>query len=223
MTTHKTRARARRDEQNRQTLMWVVGTVVFAVLIVGGLVVANAMQGSGPLTFSQTNGHTWGKDSAPVTVEEYADFQCPVCGRAEQTLQQLAATYIDTGKAKVVFHHFAFIGSESTAAAQAAECAGDQGKFFEYAAYLFAHQAGENQGAFANANLKQFAMALNLDRTQFEACFDSGKYADAVKMDTSDGQRRGVKATPTFFFNGKKVEGLLPNNQFAALLENPAH
>lgn len=222
MTTHRTRASARREEQNRQTLMWVVGTVVFAVLIVGGLVVANAMQGSGPLTFSQTNGHTWGKDSAPVTVEVYADFQCPVCGRAEQTLQQLAPAYIDTGKAKVVYHHFAFIGPESTAAAQAAECAGDQGKFIEYGAYLFAHQAGENQGAFANANLKQFATALKLDRTQFDACFDGGKYADAVKTDTSDGQRRGVKATPTFFFNGKKVEGLLPNNQFAALLENPA-
>jgi protein-disulfide isomerase len=135
-------------------------------------------------------------------------------------LHQLAPKYIDTGKAKVVYRQFAQIGPESQWAAQASECAGEQNKFWAYADYLFTHQAGENQGAFSQNNLKGFAGLVGLDTNAFNTCFDSGKYTDVVTQETNEGRQRGVKATPTFFFNGQRVEGVLPVDQFAAMIDS---
>lgn len=133
-------------------------------------------------------------------------------------LRQLAPAYIDTGKAKVIYRHFAFIGNESQWAANAAECAGEQNKFWAYADYLFEHQAGENRGAFARDNLKRFAVELKLDSAAFNACFDSNKYDAVVKQETSAGQQRGVRATPSFFIQGQFIEGLLSPEQIAAYI-----
>ena len=100
------------------------------------------------------SGNVFGKAEAPITVTEYADFQCPACGQlARQTLPIIEEEYIKTGKVKWVFNHFAFLGDESIRAAEASECASDQGKFWEYANTLFANQAGENQGAFRDEKL----------------------------------------------------------------------
>jgi protein-disulfide isomerase len=134
-------------------------------------------------------------------------------------LHQLAEQYMDKGKAKVVYMHFAFIGDESQWAAQASECANEQNQFWPYANYVFAHQTGENVGAFSRNNLKQFAVAVGLDATAFNACFDGGQYDTLVRRDTALGRQRGVNATPTFFINGKKTEGLLSAGQMAALID----
>ena len=134
-------------------------------------------------------------------------------------LHQLAPQYIDTGKVRIVYRHFVFIGTESEWAAQAAECANDQDKFWAYANYLFTRQAGENRGAFAKNNLKQFAAAAELDMPKFNACFDANKYADLVKQQTNEGRTRGVRATPSFFINGQFVEGLPTKDQFAGFFE----
>jgi protein-disulfide isomerase len=167
-----------------------------------------------------SSGRVWGSASAPVNIEIFSDFQCPVCARADGVLQQIAPQYFDSGKAKVTYRHFSFIGTESDWAAQAAECAGEQDKFWQYGNYLFTHQAGENQGAFARANLKQFAGAVGLDTTAFNACFDSGRTAAAVKQDTNEGTRRGVNSTPTFFINGRMNVGLIPADQLGALIDS---
>jgi protein-disulfide isomerase len=135
-------------------------------------------------------------------------------------LHQLAPTYIDTGKAKVVFRQFAFIGDESQWAAQASECANAQNKFWVFADYVFSHQAGENKGAFSIDNLKGFAKQVGLDTNAFNACLDSGKYQAVVQQETTEGQQRGVRATPTFFVNGQRLEGLLPVNQFASMIDS---
>lgn len=134
-------------------------------------------------------------------------------------LQQLVPKYIDTGKAKVIYRNFIFIGTESEWAAQAAQCAGDQNKFWAYADSLFAHQAGENTGAFSRDNLKKIAAQVGLDASTFNACFDSGKYAAQVDQETSEGQQRGVQATPTFFINGQRYEGVLSFDQLASLID----
>ncbi|MCL4487703.1 MAG: DsbA family protein [Chloroflexi bacterium] len=131
-------------------------------------------------------------------------------------LQQLAPQYIQTGKAKIIYHNFPIIGPESVSAAEAAECAADQGKFWAYANDLFAHQGGENSGAFSNANLKAFAAQLGLNPQTFGTCFDGGKYAALVQQQLQQGQQRGVQATPTFFINGQKFEGVLSYNQLVA-------
>lgn len=197
----------------------IVGLGLAALLVVGVLVAVNSNISGSSVTPSVSSGHVWGQAGARVTIEEFADFQCPVCARAEATLRALAPKYIDTGQVQIVYRHFAFIGVESERAAQAAECAGDQNKFWEYADYLFTHQAGENVGAFAVGNLKLFATRVGLDASAFNACFDSGKYLSRVRDDTSEGRRRGVRATPTFFVNGRFIEGLLSPDQFAAVLD----
>ncbi len=135
-------------------------------------------------------------------------------------LQQIAPKYIDTGKAKVVYHYMTFIGPESQWAAEAAECANDQNKFWQYADYVLQHQAGENAGAFSKDNLKGFASKVGLDTATFNACFDSGKYTQQVKNESAQGQARGVRATPTFFVNNQKFEGLLSAQQFGQLIDS---
>jgi len=94
---------------------------------------------------------------------EYADFQCPFCGKFfKETEETLIKDYVDAGKVRFVYRDFAFLGKESLKAAEAARCAGDQGKFWEYHDYLYNHQNGENQGAFSNLYLKSFAGELKL-------------------------------------------------------------
>lgn len=139
-------------------------------------------------------------------------------------LHQLAPNYIDTGKAKVVFKQFAFIGQESIDAAEASECANEQGQFWPYADYLLTHQAGENAGAFKVDNLKVFGTKIaGIDSAKFNSCVDSRKYKDAVQQETDEGRRRGVSATPTFFVNNQKIEGLLPATQFGQLIDSLSH
>jgi protein-disulfide isomerase len=212
----RTRARARKDDSR-----WLIGSVAIAAVMVAGLAFIQLFLNTQPAAAPTiSSGRVWGQTSAPVSIEIFSDFQCPVCARAENMLHQIAAKYLDTGKVKVIYRHFAFIGAESEWAAQAAECAGEQGQFWQYGNFLFTHQAGENQGAFARSNLKQFATQIGLDGNAFDACLDSGKYAASVKQDTDEGTRRGVRSTPTFFVNGKMYVGYMPADQFSALLES---
>ena len=127
--------------------------------------------------------------------------------------------YIVTGKVRLEFHHLAFIGPESLAASEAAECAAEQGAFWAYHDMLFTHQAGENRGAFNNLRLKSFAEQIGLDTEQFNACLDSERYREEVIAETQAAQTRGVRATPTFFINGQKIEGALPFEQFQSIIE----
>jgi protein-disulfide isomerase len=118
-----------------------------------------------------------GDPNAPVTIVEYADFQCPFCEKVFQSvLPQIKTKYIASGKANFVFQDFAFLGPESTRAAEAAKCAGAQGKFWDYHDTLYQSQNGENQGAFADPKLKGFAKTLGLDITQFNTCLTTKKY-----------------------------------------------
>lgn len=114
--------------------------------------------------------------------------------------------------------HFAFLGDESVWAAEASECADEQGKFWEYHDLLFNRQAGENQGAFNKDNLKQFAATLGLDATQFNACVDTGKYTDVVKQEVAFAQQLGVQSTPTFALNGQPIVGGQPFETFQQII-----
>ena len=218
----KTMARKSRAQKKNNSSMWIVGGIVAAAVVVLALVFINLNATSKPQAApSALNaGRVLGKADAPVTIDLYSDFQCPVCRRADMTIRSLAARYIDTGKAKVVYHNFAFIGQESEWAAQAAECANDQGKFWEYASYVFDNQTGENVGAFSQANLKKFASDVKLDTTAFNACFDSGKYANLIQQEKAEAQARNIRATPSFYINGQFIEGLLPIETFAATIDS---
>ncbi len=164
--------------------------------------------------------HFRGSPDAPVVMVEFADFQCPYCGHfALDSEPRITAAYIDSGRVRFGYQHFAFLGPESGWAAEASECADEQGAFWEYHDLLFRRQAGENQGAFSKDNLKALAGELTLDRAAFDDCLDSGKYAELVQSETQAAQSIGVRSTPTFVINGQPVLGAQPFSVFQQYFE----
>ena len=148
-----------------------------------------------------------GDETAPVVVVEYGDFQCPACQRFFQTTaEQLKTEYVQTGQVRFVFRQFAFLGDESQWAAEASECANEQGRFWEYYDKLYQEQNGENVGIFNRDNLKRFATGLRFDTAEFNQCLDSGRYTEKVQQETLEGQQSGVRGTPTVFVDGQYLE-----------------
>ena len=160
-----------------------------------------------------------GDAKAKVTLIMYEDFQCPWCGRfEEESGQAIRNTYVKDGKVQVVYRDFPFLGEyvkpyikiddESINTAQAARCAEEQGKFWEYHDYIFGHQNGENEGSFSRTNLKSFAQTLGLDKSTFSECLDSNKYDKAVADSKTEGTNAGVEGTPKGFIlkDGKIVD-----------------
>ncbi len=157
-----------------------------------------------------------GNQDAPVTVVEFADFQCPFCGRfSADAFPQIKEKYISTGKVKFVYRDYPLpFHPIAQPAAEAGACANEQGKFWEYHDYIFAHQAD-----LSVPNLKAWAQGVELDAARFNNCFDSHKYSAEVKKDTADGQKAGVSGTPSTFINGRLVVGAVPFEQFQSVIE----
>ena len=207
-------ARRRAAEQRRiSPVAWLTGgAVVLALLVVAVLFLANQHAPTPDLIPPGTNspvaladGKTLGASGAPVTIDLWADFQCPYCAMfSEQTEPQLVSSYVATGKAKLVFHDFAFIGQESIDAAVAATCAEQQGKFWPYHDYLYANQgAVENQGTFSSARLLQIATTIGLDQATFSACTSNSATVQQVNQEHQEGIGAGVTGTPTIFINSQ--------------------
>lgn len=170
---------------------------------------------------------TLGNEKAKVAVVVYEDFQCPFCGaisgllKADSPLIQAlkqrdpnwdpfmptVMEYVENGDVLFVYRDFAFLGPESFQASEAARCAEDQGKFWEYHDYLYSHQDGENEGTFSDTNLKSFAKTLGLDTSAFDKCLDENKYEQAVLDAKNEASSAGVTGTPKGFIlkNGKVV------------------
>lgn len=156
-----------------------------------------------------------GDENAPVTIIEFSDFQCPYCKKGYETMELVKKDYIDSGKVKLVFRDFPLsFHPEAESAALAAECAYEQGKFWEYHSLLF-----ENQAELSKENYKNWAQDLGLDTVKFNDCFDSKKYLDEVQADLADGQKYGVSGTPAFFVNGKLISGAQPYEVFKFEIE----
>jgi protein-disulfide isomerase len=134
-------------------------------------------------------------------------------------LRQIDDQYVRAGTVRVGYVHFAFLGQESTWAAEASECADEQGAFWSYHDYLFTHQKGENQGAFSRENLKTFAAELKLNTQTFNQCLDSGKYQEVVRAEVAKVQALGVPSTPAFAINGQPAMGVLSFEAFRQYIE----
>ncbi|MES2023717.1 MAG: thioredoxin domain-containing protein [Patescibacteria group bacterium] len=150
-----------------------------------------------------------GNKNAKITMIAYEDFQCPFCGKFFREAEtDLRNKYVKNGSVNFIYRDFAFLGEESTKAGEAALCANDQGKFWEYHDYLFTHQNGENKGSFANPYLKSFAKELGLNQNDFDKCLDSEKYAKTIADSTEEGGNAGVRGTPKAFIlkDGKLVD-----------------
>lgn len=163
-------------------------------------------------------GPSRGSDKAAVTLIEFSDFQCSFCRKFWQTtLPLIEKKYISTGKVKFVYRHFAILGKHSTAAAQGAECAGEQGKFWPYHDRLFA--SASSPLAFTDGRLKGYAKALGLKSQDFNKCLDSGKYLKKVEGETAIAGFLGARGTPAFFLNGQMIVGAQPFEVFEAAIE----
>lgn len=150
-----------------------------------------------PILVSIEGGAIKGEANAKVTLVEFTDYQCPFCARHfKNTLPQLDKEYVKTGKLKYVLREFPIpsLHPQAVKAAEAANCSGDQGKYWEMHSRLFA-----NQKAFAPEQLLTHAKAVGVEAVQFKSCLDSGKYAAKVQKDIADGKQAGTRGTPTFF------------------------
>jgi len=235
-----TRARRRRVRG-----AWLITIAVLALTLTGALIVFGVITGSeddSGAGAGQTSsaverlcasgrvpvdGRTCGEDSAPVKIVEFSDYQCPFCKRfVDSTEPALELEYIEKGLVQLEFGYLAITGgkappdkNEATLAAEAAECANDQGRFWEYHYKLYAEQRGENRGAFLPDRLKQFATDLGLDRSKFDACLDSHKHIGLIEEERARAAEVGARATPSFLVNGKLVVGYQPFEKFRSHIE----
>ena len=166
---------------------------------------------------SADNDAVLGDPNAPVTIIEFSDYECPFCGRFYQnTMPQLISEYIDTGKAKLIFRDFPLSFHKSAQkASEAAECAGDQGKYYEMHDKIF-----ENQQSITVSDLKVYAEQIGLKVDEFNVCLDTDKHKDEVLQDFRDGQKAGVSGTPSFFINGKMLVGAQPFEAFKKIIDD---
>jgi protein-disulfide isomerase len=155
-----------------------------------------------------------GDPQAPVTIVEFSDFQCPYCKKSESTLNGLLAKY--GGRVKLAYMDFPLrdIHPQAQTAAEAARCAGEQGKFWEFHDALYADQAKLNR-----AELVTHAKTLSLDAAGFQSCLDSGKFRSKVEADAAQGSKLGVAGTPAFFVNGVFLSGAQPEAEFEKIID----
>jgi len=156
----------------------------------------------------------YGGADAKVTIIEFSDFQCPVCIRAYAEVKKVEAAYGDN--IKLVFKHFPLyeIHPYAQKAAEASECAADQGKFFEYHDVLFTARTLDV------ASLKQYAALLGLDTTQFNDCLDGGLKAAQIEKERNEALSLGVEGTPTFYINNRRYVGYLTFEQMKQAIDS---
>ena len=186
----------------------LVGVALVAVVVVAAIALLDQGAAGSPAgAEGAAADKILGAADAPVEVVEYLDYQCPYCKQfADGAEQQLREDYVANGQVRFVVRNLAFIGDESIWAAEAAECAEDQDRFWDYHDKLFAEQGRENSGAFSRENLKRFAAELDLDRAAFDRCLDSDKYRDQVRDGRAEAQLRQIRATPSLLVDGRLVE-----------------
>jgi protein-disulfide isomerase len=154
-----------------------------------------------------------GPESAIVTLVEYADFQCPFCGRAAPDLKKLVERYRDT--VRLVWRHFPLAGHpDARGASEAAACAGEQDTFWEYHDQLFA-----NQGSLGATDLRRYAEDAGLDVSQFDACVQSHRYESTITDDMAGGDTLGISATPAVFINGRLVLGAVGYDVYERIVD----
>lgn len=173
-----------------------------------------------------------GNDSAKVAVVEFADLRCPFCEQFyTNTEPQLLKDYVDTGKVKFAFRQYEFLGAASTTAGNAAECANEQGKFWDMYDYLYKNQPPENDTSmYTTDKLTSVATSLGMDGSKFQSCLSSTKYANNLTTDQQEGSQAGISGTPSFVIgkldstgtkivDGQLVVGAVPYDSLKSTID----
>ena len=165
------------------------------------------------LNVSAASGPSKGAVNAPIQLIEFSDFQCPYCLRARATVKKVLETYGD--RIHFVYRHYPLPSHPGARpAAEASECAAEQGKFWQYHDRLF-----DDPSRLSGTELKQQAAAVGVDMTRFNTCVDSRKYKAQVDADLKDGDEAGVNGTPAFFINGRMLSGAQPFEAFKRIID----
>lgn len=224
------------DNQKPSKDVLLPGAIIVAALLIAGSLVyktgSNAIQPPAGLTGSigaktadllDPDDVVLGNPNAPVTIVEFGDYQCPFCGKFFSEVEpRIRDQYIKTGKVKMQFRDFPFLGEESNQAASASQCAAEQGKFWAYHDLLYQTEIAdgrENSGNLTGALFNSLAARLGLDQAKFSTCLASGKYNNETQKDYNDGLAAGVNGTPATFINGQMISGAVPFLQFQAAIE----
>ena len=225
--------REKRQREQQRNRWVVIGVVIIGALLVAWVLISSLKppKVADFVTFDRPNAdsNSAGDPTAPITITEYSDYQCPYCKKfSDETEKQLVDKFVAGGQVRFIYRSFGlFIGPESQASAEATYCAGDQGKFWQFHDILFANHTGENVGDYTTKKLQAFAKTLGLDMDAFNSCMNSSKYAERVTQDGIDGRAAGIKATPsfvlTYIVNGqvktKLIEGAQPLSVFQTEIE----
>jgi protein-disulfide isomerase len=197
-------------QKKKSNDIWVIAIIAFfAVVIIGMIIISKLPKPPTKVEWSTTapvSGLTIGDPNAKVVVEEFADFQCPWCQYYFQEIEPtILSQYVETGQVYYKYIPLAFLGQESVDAAQAAYCANDQGKFWEYRAYLYTNLTGENVGSYEQKNLIAFAKSLDLDINTFTTCLTTAAHTQEMSENDVYAQSAGMSYTPSFLVNGTLV------------------
>jgi len=166
-----------------------------------------------------------GDENAPITLVEFGDYQCLFCNKFfHETEPAILKNYVETGKVKIIFKDFTIIGPDSIAAANAAHCANDQGKFWEYHDTLYNNWGGENNDWASSENLLKFAQSIELNEESFVKCMVEKKYDQLVTSSNNDARTLGLTGTPGFFIIGPdnqitKIPGAQPYESFQRIFD----
>jgi protein-disulfide isomerase len=214
------RQKMREQQRRKQSLnrFGVIFFVIVAALLISFFLiwpnlkssdVSNIVQITPISHFVRVKGTSMGNPDAPVQMDVWEDFQCSGCMSYTKNLEpQILQTYVETGKVFYTFHFYPFIDGgqgESHDVANAAMCAAEQGRFWDYHAITFANWIGENVGSFTRQRLIAFAQSIDLDMTAFNQCFQENTYSAQIKQDVEEGSKLGIPPTPGIFVNGKMV------------------
>ena len=180
-----------------------------------GVIIGGAVLAKNSAFSSKTDGdtHLLGSKNAKVKLVEYSDFQCPFCERHYPTLKKILADYGD--QVSLEYKHFPLsFHPYATPAAEASECAAEQGKFWEFQDKIF-----EDQASLSVEQLSVWAKQLSLNMNKFSTCLSTHKYAAKVQADYQEGQQKGVNGTPATFINGQLVSGAQPYEALKAVID----
>jgi len=202
--------------------------IPIAIGVITGVFLAffpNTEDNSKTLTESkliQNGSPIMGNPAASITILEWGDYQCTYCYKFHtNTLNTIKRDFIETGKVKLVFKDFPLNGPDSILAAEAAYCAQDQEKYWQYHDELYKNWGGENTGWVTRASLDTFANTVGIDLIQFNQCLDVHKYNKRVNQMYEFGRELGIDATPSFLiFNNEKMIKIRGNQPLEVFLKS---
>ncbi|PIR57768.1 MAG: hypothetical protein COU71_02340 [Parcubacteria group bacterium CG10_big_fil_rev_8_21_14_0_10_38_31] len=219
------------ETQNRKSYVIPIA-IIIAGLIIGGAFFVTSDNGKGAInsvskgaevmenvSISEDDDPVLGNPLATITFINFGDFRCQFCAQFQKEIKPLIIEkYVKTGKVKYVYRDFITMGNNSILVAGGANCAGEQGKYWDFADYLH-NSGGGHDMTYTQESLLKIALSLGLEGNSFKECLSAGRYVEEVKKDTEDAIAAGADGTPTVFINGRMISGVNSIEVYESVIE----